>query len=285
MTIKLKKNESFYIREGWMEKAINTIAEEDKNIFFKNDGVAKLGIGSNMVKALKYWLGAAGIIEGKNNSLSKLGKCLKEYDPYLENDFSWFLIHYMLVRNEKECPVFYTVFNSNLKSFTKDDLDEYLMNQFLLEDPDVSRKSVEADAGVFIRSYVTEEPITNPEDNYACPLSSLKLLKKNKDTYTKLTPQYSDLSYLLVFYALQDIYGEKAFNIESSMEVKNSPVKLFNLDKYLYLKYLDDMQKNGLVSVNKTAGLNAVYFEKKPGDEDQRIEELFQGFFGEAADA
>ena len=67
MKIKLKRNESFYIREGWFEKAINCIADnEGVNIFYKNDGISYLGIGSNMVKSLKYWLKAANIIEGKD---------------------------------------------------------------------------------------------------------------------------------------------------------------------------------------------------------------------------
>ena len=58
MALKLKRSESFYIREGWIEKAINTIKEADHNIFTKNEGVRYLGIGSNMVKGLKYWLKA-----------------------------------------------------------------------------------------------------------------------------------------------------------------------------------------------------------------------------------
>ena len=67
-TLKFKKNESFYIRDGWMEKAINTIKNnEGTNIFAKNDGINYLGIGSNMVKGLKYWLQASRIIESSAN--------------------------------------------------------------------------------------------------------------------------------------------------------------------------------------------------------------------------
>ena len=45
-TLKFKKNESFYIRDGWFEKAINTIdANKEINVFAKNNGTSMLGIG------------------------------------------------------------------------------------------------------------------------------------------------------------------------------------------------------------------------------------------------
>ena len=89
-----KRNESFYIRDGWFGKAIQTISETSTNIFYKNDGIIYLGIGANMVKGLKYWLTAADIIEGKDNHLSLFGKLIYTYDPYLDSQFTWFLIHY-----------------------------------------------------------------------------------------------------------------------------------------------------------------------------------------------
>ena len=69
---------------------------------------------------------------------------------------------------------------------------------------------------------------------------------------------------MLVYYVLQQTYeGSDSFIIEDSMVMKNSPVYVFNLDKYTYLQYLDEMSKNDLITINKTAGLNSVYFNKK----------------------
>ena len=97
MTLKLKKHETFYIRDGWFEKALNTIEEnEGINIFFKNDGVKYLGIGANMVKGLKYWLKAAGLIDDKSNKLTSNANIILENDRYLGEDFTWFFIHYCL---------------------------------------------------------------------------------------------------------------------------------------------------------------------------------------------
>ena len=43
----------------------------------------------------------------------------------------------------------------------------------------------------------------------------------------------------------------------------------------MYLQYLEEMRKNGLIQINKTAGLNAVYFKKK-----MDLEDIFASYFG-----
>lgn len=266
MALKLKRSESFYIREGWIEKAINTIQEKgnNTNIFMKNAGVGELGIGSNMVKGLKYWLVAAGIIDNKKSQLTEFGQTLYNHDRYLDNKFSWFLIHYNLASNNEDCPVFNMVFNEDIQSFNKMDMTEILYERFRLQDANVNKKYVDADLSTFIRSYVTEEVIKNPEDNYACPLSALKLIKKEKNLYRLVKPSYKNLSCMAIYYALQKVYeNEDHFDIELSMEINNSPKKLFNLDKYMYLMYLDELQKLHYITINKTAGINTVYFKKK----------------------
>lgn len=230
-SIKLKKNETFYIREGWFEKSINTIKEQNTNIFYKNEGIGYLGVGSNMVKSLKYWLKAANIIEGLNNNLTEFGELLYINDRYLDDVFSWFFIHYFLTANKDESPLANEIFNSSIQTFDKIGMIEYLMKQFSHEDKKVNKKYVESDLNVFIKSYINEDLYANPEDNYICPLSRLKLLKKEKDIYRKTKPAYSTLSYLIVYYSLCQIYKGSSFEIEDSMNLPNSPVKIFNLDK------------------------------------------------------
>ena len=276
--LKLKKHETFYIRDGWFEKALNTMKEnEPQNIFYKNDGVKFLGIGANMVKGLKYWLKAAGMINEKDNSLTPYAQIILDKDRYLGEDFTWFFIHYNLVSNKEECPVFNAVFNADIPTFTKGDMLEYLTDSLKQIDPKVNPKYIDADLGILISSYVHEGSNENPEDNYRCPLSMLKLIKKDKNHYRMEKPKYASLSYLIVYYALIKLYEDAdSFVIEDSMNLENSPVRLFHLDKYMYLQYLDDMRKAGLIRINKTAGLNTVYFE----DQRLAVEEIFERGLG-----
>lgn len=275
--LKFKKNESFYIRDGWFEKAINVIHDnKETNIFSKNNGSIYLGIGSNMVKGLKYWLQASNLIKATNmtTDLSEFGKLVLKYDQFFETDFSWFLVHYFLSINYSECPIIYKVFNSNIKSFKKNDLAAFLYESFLSDGFDVKKDYIDDDLSVFLKSYYKDIIISNPEDNYVCPLSNLKLINKNSEKIEKKRPAFSSLSYLIIYFALCELYGSKPFNIEDSFSEEKSPYLIFNLDKNMYLQYLEEMKKNDLITTNKTAGLNVVYFNKQLG-----LEDIFKRYF------
>ncbi len=275
--LKFKKNESFYIRDGWFEKALNTIdAFEGNNFFAKNNGIVELGIGSNMVKSLRYWLQSSYIISPSiKTSILLFGELILKYDKYFELDFTWFFVHYFLCINYTNCPIFYGFFNNSIKSFKKNELVRYLYNFFQEDGYDVKLDYVEDDVAVFLKNYINDEKIDNPEDNYSCPLSNLKLLTKKNDKIEKCRPAYSKLSFLIVYYALGTLFSFSQFNIEDSFSKKLSPMLIFNLDKNMYLQYLDEMRKNKLITINKTAGLNIVYFEKKLD-----LEDIFHTYFG-----
>lgn len=264
--LKFKRNESFYIREGWFQKAIHSIHNSQENVFSGTRGVDELGIGFNMVKGLKYWLTASGILQRSStkSELTDFGQLLFEYDPYLESSFSWFLIHYNLVMNYSEAPIFNTFFNLRIKTrFEKEGIANALIAQLRESGEDIKDSYIFDDFNVFLKSYTVEDNEGDPEDNYICPLSSLKLMeRKQKDVFLMKHPHYSDLSYLIIYYALSQMY-KKQFNIEDALIENNSPIYLFNLDKNMFLQYLDEMRKNDLITINKTAGLNTVYLNKK----------------------
>lgn len=266
LTLKFKKNESFYLRDGWLEKAINSIHDNNEiNIFSKNNGIAILGIGSNMVKSLKYWLQSSDIINSTNTKteLSIFGELLYKYDRYFEDNFSIFFVHYNLVKNMQECPLFYGLFNIDIKYFTKNDFIKIINSYFQSLEINIKKEYIEEDTSVLLKSYINESNGDNPEDNYVCPLSYLRLLEKRGDKYIKTKPIYQSLSYLIVYKCLLDLYDGESFNIEDTIDEINTPIKIFNLDKNMYLQYLEEMRKNQLITINKTAGLNTVYFEKK----------------------
>src|SRR5437667_6604624 len=64
------KHETFYIREGWLFKGMAAIkkAEDDgqlPTIFLDTDAPERLGIGHNMVRSLRFWMQAIGLVEEK----------------------------------------------------------------------------------------------------------------------------------------------------------------------------------------------------------------------------
>lgn len=278
--LRLKRHGIFSIREGWLEKAINAISENDKSVFGKDNGVAVLGIGSNMVTSLRYWMIATGIIQSKDSKFTSFGELLRDYDPYLDSNFSWWMIHQKLVTNDIDAPIFNITFNHfKANNFKKDVLNDFIKNYLKDNGFDMSNSiQIDADTTVLLRTYITEK-ITEPENNLSCPLGKLGLLKRNKDDlYNFVHPGYDRLPFLAVYYSLlRCLNGKDSVNIDDLIEMENSPYKVFKLDKNLLYLYLNDMKQAGLVTLNKTAGLNMVYIQKELDEK-----EIFEHFFRES---
>ena len=83
---KIKGHETFILREGWLTKGLQAVVDNPM-VFTDNYGADALGVGTNMAKAIRYWMKTAGILperSGKESSLTELGQLLYEYDPYFE---------------------------------------------------------------------------------------------------------------------------------------------------------------------------------------------------------
>lgn len=277
--LRLKRHGSFSVREGWFEKAISSIVENDKSIFGKENGVSILGIGANMVTSLRYWLIASGIIYEKNSMLTEFGQMIAKYDPYLDQDFTWWMIHQHLVSNRKDAPIFNIVFNEfGIKNFSKEMLNNFVLNYMKENNIDLSNANqVEADTTVLLRTYVNEK-ISNPEDNLNSPFGKLNLLSKSKDgLYNFKQPSYEQLNYQVVYSVLVNcLKGNDSVNIDDLFSIENSPFHVLKLDKNLMYMYLNEMSQAGLVTVNKTAGLNMIYVQKAMSEI-----EIFEHFFKE----
>ena len=126
--LKLKRHESFSIREGWLAKGIKNVKENSKT-FSSAEATDILGVGTNMVKSLKYWMSATCLIKEENREtfLSEFGSLIDIYDPYLEDIFSWWLIHIKMMLNIDDAYIYNLIFNKcGKKSFSKRDIYEQL---------------------------------------------------------------------------------------------------------------------------------------------------------------
>lgn len=279
--LRLKRHGTFSIREGWLEKAIHIIANSDdnKSLFSKDNGVIEFGIGSMMVTSLRYWLIATDIIDERTNQLSEFGRLLLEFDPYLDDEFSWWIIHEKLASNYKDAPILNIIFNEfKPKNFKKQDLNEFVLEY--LKDNAIefsSESGVDSDITVFLKTY-TNEVVTDPEDNLNSPLGKLDLIQKDKDgSYSFIQPRHDRLNYLVVYYNILNCLGNSdSVHISELMNTNNSPTKLLKMDKNLFYLYLNEFKREGLITVNRTAGLNMVYIHEKLSER-----QIFEKYFME----
>lgn len=276
--VKMKRHESFSIREGWLSKGLLSL-KENKNVFVGQDATDLLGIGTNMVKSLKYWMFATGLIveEKKQLLISELGELILNYDPYLEDQFTWWFIHVFMILNKEDSYVFNCFFNKcNFKNFSKEDVYNSISEELNKNKLEYNENILKDEVNMIIKTYSIDDTDDNPENNFSCPLSELQLLKRNsKDDYERIKPDYRSLNYLIVYYLVERVIENRDYlSIDELLKSEDGPAKLLNLDKNLFNYYLDDMKRDNLITINRTAGLNMIYLQEKLS-----ISEIFKKYF------
>lgn len=275
--IRLKGHESFYIREGWIRKAIRAL-ETDELILAKSNAIDELGIGANMVKAMRYWLPTIGLteevrVEGAKRAqklTENFGEIIIENDRFIEDTGSLALLHYKLCTNFDQATSWYLFFNRvKADEFDKSDLPGLLEQQLLNIDPELSfsDKSLNDDCNCIIKTYCYDkEDLKNPEDNLVSPFTELGLIKKVKgkgkeETIIKTSPNKKNIDKLIILYVMLDqLKGANTVTIERLLEEECNVGKVFNLDKNIINEYIDDLESEEYITVNRTAGLNTIYF-------------------------
>ncbi len=90
MPMKFRAHDTFFIRKGWLSKGMRGVSKKP-DVFISHDEnpMDVLGIGANMVKALRYWLQVVGLTEepskGKRiQRFTDLGEIIYQHDTYIE---------------------------------------------------------------------------------------------------------------------------------------------------------------------------------------------------------
>ena len=94
-------HESFHCRNLWLKKGYE-YATSDKD-FGNEYAVIDLGVGKNMVNAIRYWLKAFDIIDEDGSINQTVSYILdnKGSDPYIEDIGTQWFLHYQLVTKRR----------------------------------------------------------------------------------------------------------------------------------------------------------------------------------------
>ena len=276
--VRLKRNESFNIREGWLRKGMKLLPQYP-DLFSRDEAMQLLGVGSKMVKSIKYWLLTTGLAEEKKVrsklemvTTEELGEVINKYDPYFEDLFTLYILHANIASNINEATVWYLFFNNyNAKTFTKEDMQNVLDNELKkILDVDVtySDSLFKDDCGSVLRMYAEDGEENDPEDNLSSPFSALGLLVKSqskKGFFEKRAPRYDKLDCLVVLYIIHKNKkeGRNSISIDELLNGENSAGKLLNLSRPRLNEYLDQLRSKRYITINRTAGLDMVYFDKE----------------------
>lgn len=299
MRLRFKAHQSFFIRNGWLHKGMvqlyETMNSSGVSYLFQDRGnaIMKLGIGSNMVSSLKYWLQALGLValEGRGSGVSftEFGQYIYKYDKHFQELSSLVLCHYYLVTNKELASAWYYFFNEfRSKEFSKQDLILNMTDWIGSISPNlkIAPKSIESDVDCLLRTYlIYREAGDRFEDNKISPLSSLNLVTGStsvKNIYNKRPIDFSQVSpYVSMYIIMKQIEEAKYLNpnidLFDLLQKPNSIGKVFNLQAEQLIELIDQLESFGLVRFVRTAGLEQLVFKKGNISSNSLLRDYFNG--------
>ncbi|MFN0291336.1 DUF4007 family protein [Pedobacter helvus] len=267
-------HDSFQCRQLWLKKGYDFVQEGQS--FNSEDAVVKLGVGKNMVSAIRYWMKAFNVVDNKDN-LTEFGTMLFDektgYDPYLEDEASVWLLHYQLVKTGL-ASIYNIIFNEFRKEklfFTKEAFLNYL-KRFQEINPELSfnENTVAKDFTVFLNMYKNDTENTDVEDSFSGILSEIGLLKqigKGREEQFQIENNERDsLPDAVVLFSIldNDNFGN-AISLNSLEFDTNSPGSIFALNRSgLINKISDIVGDNNSITFTDHAGIKELQFKNKP---------------------
>ena len=280
MPMKFRAHDTFFIRKGWLSKGMRCIANQP-DVFISRDEnpMDVLGIGANMVKALRYWLQAVGLteepIKGRRiQRFTDLGEIVYQHDTYIEELGTLCLLQYCLASQEDEATAWYFFFNEfSMSEFSREDFVDALQKYIKMQanENDYAIRSLNDDFQCIINTYLprykTNPGGVSPENNIDCPFGELGLvdvLNKRKKTYKKSIPSSGTINPYVALAVIVDNAGtRKEISLNELLTAPCNIGKVFNLDSITMLDVLYRIEKLGLIKINRTAGLDVIMIQEE----------------------
>lgn len=263
-------HETFHCRPFWLKKGYDFLQEGRS--FAKEDAVAYLGVGKNMVTSIRFWMHAFGM--AKDSQATDLAiKLLADdgWDPYLEDIGSLWLLHYHLVR-EKHNSIASIIFNE-----LRDRSPEFNVHHYTgfitSEKTKANPKTLERDFSTFLRNYRDKE--SDEIDDLSGLLSDLQLVgmtkvdakdetdRKSRKVYFIERKKRTSLPASILLYAILDTIPDQ---LSLSLPVLMDEVgKTFALDRDGMLDLLQEITKRHKgITLSREAGVYELQFKSRP---------------------
>lgn len=278
--IRLQGHEKFPLREGWLNKGILAV-QNSNDVFISKEGPDILGIGNNMVKSVRYWMKAFGLIyeiQGKGAFLTPIGELIAKYDLYFEDSFTLWILHSNIAKNIDEATSWYMYFNKcDANELEKDQIVKILYREIKIysEGLTFSDKSLKSDVDVLLNMYSKNKEKVDPEDKNTSPFSYLQLVKNNDGHYSKIHPDRRLVNEWNALFELAVMMrNENQLSIDKFINGDCGFLNIYQVTNVVANELLDKLDAMEYIRVDRTAGLDMIYRVK-----DFTPEEIINSYF------
>ena len=280
MPMKFRAHDTFFIRKSWLSKGMRCVFNNPVVFISRDENpMDVLGLGANMVKALRYWLQAVGLTEEpprgrRMQQFTRLGEIIYQHDTYIEELGTLCLLQYCLASQEDEATAWYFFFNEfSMSEFSREDFVSALQKYIKMRDneTDYAIRSLNEDFQCIINTYLprykSNPTKVSPENNIDCPFGELGLvdiLNRRKKTYKKSVPASDMLNpYVILAVIVKNADGRREISLNELLTAPKNIGKVYNLDSITMLDVLYRIEKLGLIKINRTAGLDVITIQEE----------------------
>lgn len=252
---KFSGHQTFVVRYGWLEKGYRFI--KDELSFTGANAIVELGVGKNMVASIRYWAEVCQIIEGAKPS-DFATKLLDEnggWDPYLEDDNSYWLLHWKL-NTHPEYIHSGTILFSHLRKheFSKIDVADAAYRQLdSLGQKSPAESVMSKDIDCYLRLYTgTKRQLGKKQEQLiGSPFEELGLIHpvNNSDLYSFNIGRKPNLAPEIVGYALWEYMkrlNKEVITINEALYYEFCPGVLFMLDENSLIEAIEELSNSTL---------------------------------------
>jgi hypothetical protein len=286
MNYRFSGHETFPIRYSWLPKAYKALRDNPRLFADEENAMVILGVGKNMVRAIRFWVQAAGIAQGAaGNTLevSALGEVLLapgSHDQFLEDIKTLWLIHWNISTLMEE-PLFAWDFLLNhwrQPEFARSEAVMAFGREAQRMERRLSPVTLEQHFDVFLHTYVPTRSRKGEilEDNLDSPLIELNLIEPRGERESekgghretiyafRRTPK-PEISANLFIYCLNDYWlkrrgNERTLQFRDVAIAPGSPGQIFKLPESDIRERLDSIaaDSDGYFRYEESAALATV---------------------------
>jgi hypothetical protein len=297
---KFSGHQTFVFRYGWLEKGVRGV-NQCPTLFSEDDALVRLGVGKNMVDSIRYWCQVTQLVEMDSDVKGNTGRHLRVtdigrrllldggWDPFLEDDASLWLIHWLLVSNPEIGTAWKLLFSRfHRPDFTRSELVEFIRNFAEKQSLKLSESVITRDAECLIRCYAAGtngKKLSGPEETFDCPLLQLDLVQPSPDgeLYRFAIGPKPTLPAAVFAYAFAEYFDctagtSNTLNVQKCLYGEGSPGQAFKLDENSLVAYVEELEDctGQSLTLDETAGLKQIY-RRRPILKLQILDDYYRG--------
>ena len=269
------RHETFHPRWGWFSKAVSE-GKTNPYVFQQSDAPLLLGVGKNMVRAIRYWGEASTLLKEVKPPKERLAAASPPRrgdallapdagaDPYLELTGSLWLLHWWMLQPAPHSmvPLAWYAFNVfRPQEFNASDLEQAFFDECLkgVGDWKPAQNTLARDSSCFLRTYVATAA-SQIDDTLDAPLRQLGLLavvpgRKRRFRFQSpawIAPEV--VLYCCADYLINIQHSASTVTLARLLQEVNSPGRVLKLREDQLIRALSEFAVSGWIDLNDSIG-------------------------------